>query len=90
MSGKKRLFRGESYTGNPKSVLCLAGHLKSGMSYKAVYKLGSWILAKPHFPRIQGPSGSDSWRQDLAAGSRIWQLADLSGSWLTCLADLSG
>jgi len=68
MSGKKRLFRGESYTGNPKSVLCLAGHLQSGMSYKAVYKLGSWVVPKPHFPRIQDLSGSDSWQLDLAAG----------------------
>ena len=37
MSGKKRLFRGESYTENPKSVPHLAGHLQSEMSYKAVY-----------------------------------------------------
>ena len=37
MSGKKRLFRGESYTENPKSVPHLAGHLQSEMSYKVVY-----------------------------------------------------
>ena len=41
MSGKKTLFRGASYTRMSKSVLCLAGHLKSGMSYKAVYNIRS-------------------------------------------------
>ena len=42
MSGQKTLFRGASYTRNPKSVLCLAGHLKSGSPYKAVYNIRSW------------------------------------------------
>ena len=41
MSGQKTLFRGASYTRNPKSVLCLAGHLKSGSTYKAVYNIRS-------------------------------------------------
>ena len=41
MSGKKTLFRGASYSENPKSVLCLAGHLQSGLPYKAVYNIRS-------------------------------------------------
>ena len=32
MSGKKILFRGETYTNSPKSVPRLAGHLPCGMS----------------------------------------------------------
>ena len=41
MSGKKRLFRGASYSESAKSVLCLAGHLQSGLPYKAVYNIRS-------------------------------------------------
>ena len=36
---KKRLFRGESYIEIAKSVLHLAGHLQSALSYKAVYNI---------------------------------------------------
>ena len=55
MSGQNILFRGASYTRNPKSVLCLAGHLKSEMSYKVVYNIRSWI---PGFWGLDGFWGS--------------------------------
>ena len=68
MSAQKKLFRGASYIETRKSVLRLAGHLQSEMSYKAVYKLG----LRSRFPACQpGPAGPGWQAPDLGSGQDL-------------------
>ena len=95
MSGKKTLFRGASYTRNPKSVLCLAGHLKSGMSYKAVYNIRSGNQVSRGFLGFWQVSGSGWIWLDLASWKTgfwvpaVWlHCCTLPAVWLDCCSFL--